>query len=436
VIRAIPHAGFTSGGRPLDRIGRNPLAFQCEETLLRESPMNLSTHGRANRRDMRGSRMGPAFRHILFLLLALSCPLASLRAHPGNAPRLYKEAAYREALALLHEGKVDKALDQFCRMYAASGRKELWTLSVNVLCSVHSVPAFVRKMTESGLSPVVLIPRVLGPRRCVRIGYGLARTRGEAAALFETLPGSMRETGPFPVRIPVPCPGFNPPPAHAVAQSPQKAGPAPAPLQPASAGPAGNHSAGRVQIPVPSSEMGSTTGASISKLPSPPAKAVSAAGEAWFRKGVQALGTGETAKARRDFQESLKSDPGRPEVLNNLAITYISEGRYRKARDILQKVVAKAPGYSRAHLNLAGALWGLGQRKDAVKEARLASRLDNDDINAHLTLATFLTAQGLYEEAKTHAQIVLILDPGNLQARRLLNRIERKMKAENPESSP
>ncbi|MEJ2421459.1 MAG: hypothetical protein P8018_07010, partial [Acidobacteriota bacterium] len=90
----------------------------------------------------------------------------------------------------------------------------------------------------------------------------------------------------------------------------------------------------------------------------------------------------------------------------------------------------------RAHLNLAGALWGLGQRKDAVKEARLASRLDNDDINAHLTLATFLTAQGLYEEAKTHAQIVLILDPGNLQARRLLNRIERKMKAENPESSP
>ncbi len=107
--------------------------------------------------------------------------------------------------------------------------------------------------------------------------------------------------------------------------------------------------------------------------------------------------------------------------MNNLGILYLEEERYKKARDLFKDAVSVAPSYSRAHLNLSGALWGLKEREEAVKAAQEAVRLDNHDINAHLTLASFLRAMGREEEALAEAQMVLIIAPDNMQATEFIN---------------
>jgi len=150
-----------------------------------------------------------------------------------------------------------------------------------------------------------------------------------------------------------------------------------------------------------------------------PAK-TSAAAETWFQQGLTAQGKGQNDEARRCYEQALLIEPDKPETLNNLAILHLLAGRFAEARGLLERVVAARPGYGRAHLNLAGSLWALGEKDAALEEARKACRLDVGDTSAHLTLASFLKAQGRTDEAKAEARVVLALEPGNARAKALL----------------
>jgi len=88
---------------------------------------------------------------------------------------------------------------------------------------------------------------------------------------------------------------------------------------------------------------------------------------------------------------------------------------------LFTQAIAQSPAYARAHLNLAGALWGLGRRDEALAEARRAVALDSTAVAAHLTLASFLLAMNMKAEAAEEARRVLLLEPGNAQAKVFLD---------------
>jgi len=165
--------------------------------------------------------------------------------------------------------------------------------------------------------------------------------------------------------------------------------------------------------PLPAPEPKPAIAPAAPKKPNP-------AAEMWFQQGLSAQGQGRRDEARRCYEQALLLEPDKPETLNNLAVLHLLEGRFPEARGLLERVVAARPAYGRAHLNLAGALWGLGEKDLAMDEARKACRLDVGDVSPHLTLASFLMALGRIDEAKAEARVVLALEPGNARARALL----------------
>ena len=117
----------------------------------------------------------------------------------------------------------------------------------------------------------------------------------------------------------------------------------------------------------------------------------------------------------------MEAEPNRPEVLNNLGVLYLRENRFDKAKLLFDQALQYSPAYARAHLNLAGALWGLGDRDAATMEARKAVALDATDVSGHLTLASFLLAQDEKDQAAAEARRALLLEPNNAQAKALLS---------------
>jgi tetratricopeptide (TPR) repeat protein len=146
-----------------------------------------------------------------------------------------------------------------------------------------------------------------------------------------------------------------------------------------------------------------------------------AEGEAWFQKGLSAQSKSQRAQAIEYYQRALAVDPDRPEVLNNLGVLSLEQNHYEEAGDLFMRAIAQSPAYARAHLNLAGALWGLGRRDEALAEARKAAAMDPTAVATHLTLASFLLAMNMKAEASEEARRVLLLEPANAQALVFLN---------------
>jgi TolA-binding protein len=213
-----------------------------------------------------------------------------------------------------------------------------------------------------------------------------------------------------PSTAPSASPAASPPAAKAPPSAPPLASPAPAASAPSATAPplASPRSASAGTVRAPGVSEGKRKEA-----------------EVWFQKGVTAFNKGQRKEAETCYRQALKADPGRPEVMNNLGILYLEQNRFTEARDLFEGAISKSPAYSRAHLNLAGALWGLNQRDKAIQEAREASLLDPKDVNAHLTLSSFLLAEDRWQEAALEARAVLALDPQNARAKVLLETAEK-----------
>ncbi len=156
-----------------------------------------------------------------------------------------------------------------------------------------------------------------------------------------------------------------------------------------------------------------------------PAKPVEK-GNFFSRRGSRHTTPVASRTPRSLYLRSLKADPGRAEVLNNLGVLYLKEGDYRRAKPLFEQALKRSPGYAAAHLNLAGALWGLGEKDEAVLQAREAVELDQNDVNGYLTLASFYLSLGNKPAARDAANRVLLLDPKNEQARVFLSASEKK----------
>jgi hypothetical protein len=395
----------------------------------------------------------------LLLLLAAAPVHAKVRKAsppPHTKPvGIYAPLIYQEAREALLAGDLPGALEGFCRMVLRPKGESVWTVSVVLLCDPAEIPQALREIREP--QPVFVVKRIYEGRTCFRVCAGLTTDRREAVAMKVKLPEIFKTAGPFPVEVPTPCdpalPGAARPAKSAPAQplsaqtplkpviveSPPVATPVgpprpevielkpvpppPAPIADPATGVTGATAPNRGTSPFVQPPLTSGPGLPPSSpnagTPPPPVRNPEA--EAWFQKGLTAYNLGDKKLAESSYRSCLELAPDKPEALTNLGILYIEEKKYKEARTLFETALSKTPGYSRAHLGQAGALWGLDEYREAIEEARSAVNLDSHDVSAHLTLASFLRAVGQEEEAMKEARLVLLMEPNNQKAMEFLN---------------
>ena len=74
--------------------------------------------------------------------------------------------------------------------------------------------------------------------------------------------------------------------------------------------------------------------------------------QARFLKGLILTEDGKTDDAIRIFSALTDDYPDLPEPYNNLAVLYASQGKYDKAKQLLEKAISTHPSYATAHENL------------------------------------------------------------------------------------
>lgn len=352
-------------------------------------------------------------------VLILACAMLTVPAAAQSPPHdgaLYDRSAYGAAREELSKGDVPGAVETFCRMFRPAAKGDLWTLSVMLLCHPENIPRQVDSL--SPVHPVFVQEVEFNGLRCYRICAGLARRRSGLNALARKLRERRPESRPFPVKVLRSC--------------------APTPLESVTASPSGEdrnrpaHHPAYLGPPVrepsrsPSTGTGRGAGKATEPVPGTPKAPGSREGEVLFQEGLRAYHAGRLEEAERYYRRSLEADPGRAEVINNLGVLYLKKGDCARARSLFEKALKQTPDYASAHLNLAGALWGLGKKDDALQEAREAVVLDPRSVNGYLTLASFNLSLGNKAAAGDAARKALLLEPENEQARIFLSASEKK----------
>ncbi|MCP5140827.1 MAG: tetratricopeptide repeat protein [Chromatiales bacterium] len=93
--------------------------------------------------------------------------------------------------------------------------------------------------------------------------------------------------------------------------------------------------------------------------------------------GVTLAKLGELEQAAQVFQELIADNPDDPQMFNNLAAIYASQGAYKNAEDMLQRALLLSPEYSVARANL-------GDLYLVMARAQYAEALRTDSANGGL----------------------------------------------------
>src|SRR6266702_2651714 len=109
-------------------------------------------------------------------------------------------------------------------------------------------------------------------------------------------------------------------------------------------------------------------------------------------------------EAAREFQTELANVPDHAQALAYLANAYMQTNRAGEAMPLIQKAIQIDPGLERAHLDL-GVLYADGDRRaDAIRELKVAAKLNPVDPNPYWRLARLYQAMGNKEEANVEFQ--------------------------------
>jgi tetratricopeptide (TPR) repeat protein len=104
--------------------------------------------------------------------------------------------------------------------------------------------------------------------------------------------------------------------------------------------------------------------------------------------------------AAKEFQAELDNNPDHAQALTYLADCDMQLSRPEAAPPLLEKAIHIDPRIELAHLDL-GILYGnAGRRDDALRELKMAEKLNPEDQNVHWRLGRFYKAIGRNEEAK------------------------------------
>ncbi len=131
--------------------------------------------------------------------------------------------------------------------------------------------------------------------------------------------------------------------------------------------------------------------------------------------------SGDVEGAKILYKQVLQYYPQDPTTLNDLALCYARKGQYPEALQYLQAAVDASPKNKRYRNNLATLLVESGQPQPAYD---LLAQTFGAPI-AHYNLGWLLQRQGKTEEAVSHLQQALQLDPSLSPAVQLLDEIQR-----------
>jgi len=109
---------------------------------------------------------------------------------------------------------------------------------------------------------------------------------------------------------------------------------------------------------------------------------------------------GKYEEAAPEFQAELANIPDNVQALTYLADTNVRIGKPEAARLLIERVLRTSPNTELAHLDLGILDADAGNREDALREFKVATRLSPSDVNAHWRLARLYQAMGRKDEAK------------------------------------
>ena len=115
---------------------------------------------------------------------------------------------------------------------------------------------------------------------------------------------------------------------------------------------------------------------------------------AWGNLGVALRDTGHGQEAVDSFRQSLRLQPGEPDVLNNLGNALLAQQQYAEAIACFRDALRRTPANPGIHLNLGNALRASGHVAEAIQSIRQALELRPDFAEAHWDLAFALLLQG------------------------------------------
>ncbi|HZP59296.1 MAG TPA: tetratricopeptide repeat protein [Opitutaceae bacterium] len=142
--------------------------------------------------------------------------------------------------------------------------------------------------------------------------------------------------------------------------------------------------------------------------------------------------SGRLSEAIEHYRRTLQLEPGNVAAQVNLGIALAESGRREEAVAHYHEALRLDPNSAEAHLNLGNVWFSQGRLEDAVNECREALRIKPDYADAHYNLGIALIQLGRLPEATEQFRELVRLNPADLQARRILARLESSPPAPGP----
>lgn len=141
-----------------------------------------------------------------------------------------------------------------------------------------------------------------------------------------------------------------------------------------------------------------------------------------YAQGLLSADLGHPEAAAASFRRALQINPNSLAARQDLGAALVRMGKWSEAASILGPLAAARPeSFLAAYLN-ALALENSHHSKEAEAEARRASALDTNSVDARTLLGIALSSQGRYDEAITELSRAAEIDPNSFDAELYLGR--------------
>jgi tetratricopeptide (TPR) repeat protein len=135
-----------------------------------------------------------------------------------------------------------------------------------------------------------------------------------------------------------------------------------------------------------------------------------------YNLGLAHMNSKQYAAAEDELNRALKIKP-LPVIYNNLAMTYLAEGRTELVENNLKKALAMDPTFLEAHNNLGTLLYGRGDYQGSRNQFIAALRIDAASSAARFNLGLNEEALGNYPSAAAQYEYMLKHNPEDSEAR-------------------
>ncbi|MBL9136393.1 MAG: tetratricopeptide repeat protein [Verrucomicrobiales bacterium] len=148
--------------------------------------------------------------------------------------------------------------------------------------------------------------------------------------------------------------------------------------------------------------------------------------EALLLAGRSSLLQRQCVEAESRFREHLDRQPQSLNGLIQLSLALLCQQRWQDASQILEKALTLKPDFAQAHANLGLAQSRLGHGEAALASYANAVRCQPGDTGSHAAMAEECLKLGRLDEARTHADAALRIDPAHAKAKAIDERLRQR----------